>query len=244
MEDEEPSDRVGQALVKLTSIVQNLARTKPKGEARSLDDVLDDYGGGSGGGADNLGMVFRRHAQAYRHLRKCLVDQPKEIWKSIEANVERLGRAQVPHPELPIHGAPVLVSRRSSGRPQVWVSGRVPSPADAHAGSGRSTSGGPRVVAHGPGNLPRGSSAIQFLFEPSSPQSGGNAAQPVDTFMAHLREANDYADRKRRLESKQRPGSSNDLPADAGDKKGGGRGKKGAGKRQEKGSADAAPTNA
>ena len=41
--------------MKLTSIVQ-------KGEARSLDDVLDGYGGGSGGGADNLGMACRRHA--------------------------------------------------------------------------------------------------------------------------------------------------------------------------------------
>ena len=79
---EEPSDPVGQALVKLTSIVQNLAQTKPKGEARSLDDILDNYGGGSGGGADNLGMVFPRHAQAYRHLRKSLVDHPAEMQRS------------------------------------------------------------------------------------------------------------------------------------------------------------------
>ena len=109
-----------------------------------------------------------------------------------------------PHPELPTHGAFGLVSRRSSGRPQAW--GAKPGwclcwlrPIN-------------KQWTEGPGSCQEISLKAPPPYSSFSSHQAPSPAEMQDPW----------------LESKQRPGSSNDLPTDAGDKKGGGRGKKAA----------------
>ena len=73
------------AVSKLTKIAAQLASRRKKD--RSLEGVLDGVGSGA---SDSSGLAgSRRHAAALRALRAALVKQPEELYKVLEANLER-----------------------------------------------------------------------------------------------------------------------------------------------------------
>ena len=93
------------AVTKLTKIAEHLAGKKKK--ERSLDAVLDGIGSGH---TETSGLIGpRKSAAALRALRKALVTQPEEIFRSIERRMEEDFnlRGQVPG------GAGVQLTARS-----------------------------------------------------------------------------------------------------------------------------------
>ena len=73
------------AVSKLTKIAAQLASRRKKD--RSLEGVLDGVGSGA---TDSSGLAgSRRRAAALRALRAALVKQPEELYKVLEANLER-----------------------------------------------------------------------------------------------------------------------------------------------------------
>ena len=80
-------DPVAAALTQLTRIVSKLA--DPKKKEPSLEDMLDGVGtAGSSSHDSSVQFSSRRSAAALKALRKALISSPKQIWQSIEQNME------------------------------------------------------------------------------------------------------------------------------------------------------------
>ncbi|CAE7208910.1 unnamed protein product [Symbiodinium sp. CCMP2592] len=77
-----PLDQVGEALVRLTQVVETLAGQKKKTPA-TLDGLLDAAGPSASGGADS-GPSLRRNAAARRALRAALQDNPSLLSATVE----------------------------------------------------------------------------------------------------------------------------------------------------------------
>ena len=82
LSNEEPSDPMTAALVKLTSIVDALSnRRKP----RNLEELLEDQGGYlESASSSTLMGGGRRHATVMKALRRTLLESPQEIYGCIE----------------------------------------------------------------------------------------------------------------------------------------------------------------
>ena len=78
----EPEEPMAKAIVKLTEIMGMLAKKK----SASLEDALDQVGGGSGLG-DVSSSMGRKHAAARQALLKAYREDPKLIWSSVEKNM-------------------------------------------------------------------------------------------------------------------------------------------------------------
>lgn len=76
------TDPMTKAIVKLTDIMGVLSKKK----GSSLEDALDQVGGGSGLG-DVSSSMGRKHAAARQALLRAFREEPKLIWSSIEKNM-------------------------------------------------------------------------------------------------------------------------------------------------------------
>ncbi|CAE7270722.1 unnamed protein product [Symbiodinium sp. CCMP2592] len=79
----QPADPVGQALVKLTQLVENLAVGK-KRQPSTLDGILDAASSGATGSLE-AGPSLRRNAAARRALRSALTENPAVLSGTVEA---------------------------------------------------------------------------------------------------------------------------------------------------------------
>ncbi|CAE7731831.1 unnamed protein product [Symbiodinium sp. CCMP2592] len=80
--DGKPQDQVGQALVKLTQLVETLAAPK-KRQPSTLDGLLD-AAGPAGSGSQDGGPSLRRNVAARRALRAALVENPSLLSATVE----------------------------------------------------------------------------------------------------------------------------------------------------------------
>lgn len=80
-------DPMSQALIKLTSIVENMSAAKKKQDP--LDDVVNGLGSGDVGSAESgsSGMA-KKHAAMRQALSRMLRDHPERLWQTIERNME------------------------------------------------------------------------------------------------------------------------------------------------------------
>lgn len=88
--DPEPNtgDPVTDALVTLTQIVKNMNK-KPDSKA-SLEDALDQVGSNAASGSGDVSTSMgRKHAAARRALHKAFMEDPAQIWRSIESNMSQ-----------------------------------------------------------------------------------------------------------------------------------------------------------
>ena len=265
---EEP-DPVGRALVRLTNIVQNLTESKQKKKATSLEEALDGCGSSGGAGADVVGLSFRRQAQAYRQLQKALIENPKDICKSISANMRedfalRRGGPGCADLHATWRGWAEHRSRIQNFPSVVRWSWAVAGALDALESGSQDECKARLMLMLAQADqqaIDRGSwlRAQEFSLEAPPPYSSFAAHQAitaaelqhsklidprwVNTFMSRLREADDYADRRKKLDSKQRPNPawSSEGHQEPAYKKGAGKTKKGFGKKGEGGGADAPP---
>eukprot|EP00435_Cladocopium_sp_Y103_P045962 s453_g13.t1 len=74
-----------QAIVQLTAIASQLAGPKDK---HKIESLLDGGNGGVGGSESSTGGSGRKNAAAMRALQKCLVEDPKYLYKIMEANLQ------------------------------------------------------------------------------------------------------------------------------------------------------------
>lgn len=78
-----PQDAVGKALVKLTTIVGQLAKQKDESA-----DLRDGVGGGASGLGESSSSMGKRHALVRQNLQKTFRNDPERIWRVIERNME------------------------------------------------------------------------------------------------------------------------------------------------------------
>eukprot|EP00438_Fugacium_kawagutii_P006451 Skav204515 [mRNA] locus=scaffold3201:99100:106360:+ [translate_table: standard] len=91
---------VAQAIVQLTRICSKLAEPKNK-KSDGLESLLDGLGSGSNGETSTL-PGNRRNAAALRALQKCLRENPKLIFQSVEAQLATDFSSQVTLPGEPL----------------------------------------------------------------------------------------------------------------------------------------------
>lgn len=78
-------DPMADAVVKLTQIMAKI--TKPAQTSSSLEETLDQVGGGGSGSGDVSSAMGRKHAAARRGLQKAFQEDASQIWRSVEANM-------------------------------------------------------------------------------------------------------------------------------------------------------------
>lgn len=81
---QQSEDPVSHALVKLTSIVSNLANKK----SSTQDDLVYGVASGVSGSGDAGSNLGRKHAVVREGLQKLFRTQPEKIWQAIERNME------------------------------------------------------------------------------------------------------------------------------------------------------------
>ena len=77
---------IAKAIVKLTKVCSTLADTKKKSKHDGIENLLDQASLGQGSEGSGLGGG-RRNAQALRALKRCLIENPEYLYRTIEANL-------------------------------------------------------------------------------------------------------------------------------------------------------------
>ena len=234
-----PSDPVAEALLKLTTLVEDLQAQKLKKGTR-LEQALDGASGGSGG-LEGGGVSTRKNSMARRALRQALHENPEEIYGTIERLMteDLLSRTVAPGMPTPTLCARAWLENRSrltnypAAIRTAWgVAGILnclvnSNPAEARARAALMLLQADQVA------LDRGSwtLAAEASLELAPPfHSFANRAPPDPTeqpmsrlmeprwgeiFLHHLRDTEDYVERRRKLGPKppKVPGEGEGQPA-------------------------------
>ena len=82
--DVESSDPMGKAILKLTSIVDSLARRR----AETVEEGIDDVSSGVSGLGESGSNLGKKHALLRQSLQRTFLKNPEKIWQVIERNME------------------------------------------------------------------------------------------------------------------------------------------------------------
>lgn len=220
---------VAKAIVKLTKVCSALAEQKKKG-GDHIENLLDQANMG-GASSDAFGSGgSRKNAQALRALKRCLIENPEFIYKSLEANLMADFTSRPTRPGDPMGSATVRGWLESRSRVQnytnhvrwMWSVGGI---WDALI---RGDVGGARaraallIAAGDQASIDGGSwllSNVSLLESPPPYHSFASHSTPspqelqhfalfdtrwVELFLSHVKELDSYQETRRKL-SKQAP---------------------------------------
>ena len=231
-----PQDPVSAALVKLTAIVEDLQGQKHKRGTR-LEQALDGAAGGSGS-QEGSGISNRKNSMARRALRQALHEAPEEIYSTIEKLMleDLLSRTLAPGMPKPALCARAWLENRSrltnfpaAVRTAWGVAGILDCLINSNVAEARARAALMLLqadqVAIDRGSWTLAAEASLELAPPFHAFANHVPPDPTDQpftrlmeprwgeiFLHHLRETEDYTERRRKLNAKGNRSQSEEEP--------------------------------
>ena len=233
----EPTDTVAEALVKLTSIVDQLSGKKKR---NSLEEILDEAPGPGAAESSSISSGSRRQAAVLKALRRALVESPAEIFGAIDkAMREDFGsRVGAPGEASHIHATyrgwvehrSRIPNIQSSARVSWSAAGALDSLVEGKVDEAKARLGlliaqldqvaydrGQWLIASEAALEPNGppfSSFARHVLPDANEAQFSKLLDPrwIEAFVSKVKEMEDYVDRRDRLTRRRQPVPS-DPPA-------------------------------